>query len=154
MKKVVFAAVCAIVLVIVAAIIISCRPNEGTIEQRSNRTIEQRTNRWVEELEAKIDKATAEVQKRKTGHVIVGRVFLDGRGNVRDVRAQMEILSEGYFAGPTKNLDRPVGFRMHQYAPYDLQLKDMVQDEKRDWVNVDASVKSCFKPQHKIVETL
>ena len=113
MKKVVLAAVCAVVLVIVAAIIIS-RPNKGTIEQCTNR----------EELEAKIAKATAEIQKRKMGHVIVGRVVLDGRGNVRDVCVQMEVLSEGYFAGPTKDLDRPVGFRMHQYAPYDLRRKD------------------------------
>ena len=125
MKKVVLAAVCAVVLVIVAAIIIS-RPNKGTIEQCTNR----------EELEAKIAKATAEIQKRKMGHVIVGRVVLDGRGNVRDVCVQMEVLSEGYFAGPTKDLDRPVGFRMHQYAPYDLQLKDIVQDEKTDLVDV------------------
>ena len=125
MKKVVLAAVCAIVLVIVAAIIIS-RPSKGTIEQCTNR----------EELEAKIAKAREIVQKRKTGHVIVGRVVLDGQGNVRDVHAQMEIPSEGYFAGPTKDLDRPVGFRMHQYAPYDLQLKGMVTDEKTGLVDV------------------
>jgi len=125
MKKIVFSAISAIVLVIVAVIIIS-RPNKGTIEQCTNR----------EELEAKIAKARETVQKRKTGHVIVGRVVLNGEGNVRDVRAQMEILSEGYFAGPTKDLDRPVGFRMHQYAPYDLQLKDVVQDEKTDLVDV------------------
>jgi len=133
MKKILFAAVCAAVLVVVAAIIISCS-GENTIDQRANRTIEQCTNR--EELKAKIAKATAEVQRRKTGHVIVGRVVLDGQGNVRDVHAQMEILSEGYFAGPTKDLDRPVGFRMHQYAPYDLQLKDVVQDEKTDLIDV------------------
>ncbi len=125
MKKIVFAAISAIVLVIVAAIIIS-RPNEGTIEQHTNR----------EELEAKIAKARERVKKYKTGHVIVGRVVLDGEGDVRDVYAQMEILSEGYFAGPTKDLERPVGFRMHQYAPYDLQLKGMAKDKNTDLVDV------------------
>ena len=125
MKKVVFAAVCVVVLVIVAVLIMS-RPKKGTIEQCTNR----------EELEAKITKARENVQRRKIGHVIVGRVVLDGQGNVRDVRAQMEILSEGYYAGPTRDLDRPVGFRMHQYAPYDLQLKDIVKDEKTDLVDV------------------
>ena len=125
MKKIVFAAIPAIVLVIVAAIIIS-RPSESTIDQCANR----------EELEAKIAKAREIVQKRKMGHVIVGRVVLDGEGDVRDVHAQMEILSEGYFAGPTKDLDRPVGFRMHQYAPYDLQLKGMVKDKKTDLVDI------------------
>ena len=125
MKKVLLAAVCAVVLVIVAVLIMS-RSKKGTIEQCTNR----------EELEAKIARARENVQRRKIGHVIVGRVVLDGQGNVRDVHAQMEILSEGYFAGPTRDLDRPVGFRMHQYAPYDLQLKDIVKDEKTDLVDV------------------
>ena len=120
MKKIVFASALPIVLVIMGG----CALN--TIEQCPNR----------EELEAKIARAREKVQRRNTGHVIVGRVVLDGQGNVRDVHAQMEILSEGYFAGPTRDLDRPVGFRMHQYAPYDLQLKDMVKDEKTDLVDV------------------
>ena len=78
-----------------------------------------------EELEAAIDKAKATVDKYGGGHVIVGRVVLDGQGDVRYVAAQMEILTDGYFAGETKDLVRPVGFRMHQYAPYDLKLKGM-----------------------------
>jgi hypothetical protein len=41
------------------------------------------------------------------------------------VAAQMEILPDGCFAGETEDLTRPVGFRMHQYAPYDLKLKGM-----------------------------
>ncbi|MGA2324168.1 MAG: carboxypeptidase-like regulatory domain-containing protein [Sedimentisphaerales bacterium] len=77
------------------------------------------------ELEAAIDKAKATVDKYEGGHVIVGRVVLDGQGDVRDVAAQMEILPDGYFAGETKDLVRPVGFRMHQYAPYDLKLRGM-----------------------------
>ena len=120
MKKIVFAAVLPIVLVITGG----CALN--TIEQCPNR----------EQLEAKIAKARERVQRRKEGHVIVGRVVLDGDGNVRDVKAQMDILPEGYFAGPTRDLDRPVGFRMHQYAPYDLQLKGMKKDKKRDLVDV------------------
>ncbi len=125
MKKIVFAVMSVIALVVVAIIIIN-RPNGGTIEQCTHR----------EELEAKIAKARKTIQNRNIGHVIVGRVVLDGEGNVRDVHAQMEILSEGYFAGPTKDLDRPVGFRMHQYALYDLQLKGMVKDDETDLVDV------------------
>jgi hypothetical protein len=125
MKKIVFAAISVVVLVVVAAIIIS-RPTGGTIEQCTHR----------EELEAKIAKARETIQNRNIGHIIVGRVVLDGEGDVRYVHAQMEILSEGYFAGPVRDLDRPVGFRMHQYAPYDLQLKDMAKDGKTDLVDV------------------
>ena len=120
MKKILFAAVLPIVLVLMGG----CAIN--TIEQCPNR----------EELEAKIAKARKRVQEYKKGHVIVGRVVLDGDGYVRDVHAQMDILDEGYFAGPTKDLVRPVGFRMHQYAPYDLQLKEIKKDKKRDLVDV------------------
>ena len=35
----------------------------------------------------------------------------------------MQILKDGYFAGATKDLFRPVGFRMHGYAPFDLRLE-------------------------------
>ncbi|MHC4735817.1 MAG: hypothetical protein ACYTDW_15375, partial [Planctomycetota bacterium] len=120
MKKILFAAALPIVLVIMGG----C--DSSTIEQCPNR----------EELEAKITKAREEVQSRKRGHVIVGRVVLDGDGDVRDVKAQMEILDEGYFAGPTRDLVRPVGFRMHQYAPYDLQLAGMKKDNNIDVVDV------------------
>ncbi|MDF7826911.1 hypothetical protein P4B35_22980 [Pontiellaceae bacterium B12227] len=76
-----------------------------------------------EALRAQIEKAQETVRKYKGGHVIVGRVLLDGPGDARDVKAQMQILKDGYFAGATKDLVRPVGFRMHGYAPYDLELK-------------------------------
>ena len=120
MKKIVFAAALPIVLVIMGG----CALN--TIEQCPNR----------EKLEAKIAKARKAIQKREWGHVIVGRVVLDGDGEVRYVKAQMEIMPEGYFAGPIRDLVRPVSFRMHQYAPYDLQLKGMKKDKKRDLVDV------------------
>ncbi len=121
MKKMVFAAVCAVALAIIMG---GCALN--TIEQCPNKP----------ELEAKIAKARKGVQKHEWGHVIVGRVVLDGDGEVRYVCSQMEILPEGYFAGPTRDLVRPVGFRMHQYAPYDLQLKGMKKDQERGLVDV------------------
>ena len=120
MKRILFTAALPIVLVIMGG----CAPK--TIEECPNR----------EQLEAKIAKARKRVQEYKKGHVIVGRVVLDGQGDVRDVTAQMEILDEGYFAGPTKDLVRPVGFRIHQYAPYDLQLAGMKKDENIDVVDV------------------
>lgn len=120
MKKILFAAALTIVLVIMTG----CDSN--TIERCPNR----------EELEDRIVRARESVQSHKKGHVIVGRVVLDGDGDVRDVTAQMEILDEGYFAGPTRDLVRPVGFRMHQYAPYDLQLAGMKKDENIDVVDV------------------
>lgn len=76
-----------------------------------------------EALRAQIEKAQETVKRYGGGHVIVGRVQLDGPGDPRDVNAQMEILEDGYFAGETKDLVRPVGFRMHGYAPLDLELK-------------------------------
>ncbi len=76
-----------------------------------------------EALEAKIERAKNTVERYGGGHVVVGRVVLDGPGDPRDVNAQMEILPGGYFAGETKDLHRPIAFRMHQYAPLDIELK-------------------------------
>jgi hypothetical protein len=76
-----------------------------------------------ETLEAAITRAKDVVKQYQGGHVVVGRVVLDGPGDPRDVIAQMEILAGGYFVGATKDLVRPIGFRMHQYAPHDVDLK-------------------------------
>jgi hypothetical protein len=73
-------------------------------------------------LERKIEKAGKEILRRQIGHIIVGRVQVEGRDDPRDVHAQMEILPNGYFAGPVKELNSPVGFRLNGYAPYDLPL--------------------------------
>jgi hypothetical protein len=125
MKKIVLGMVLAVVIGMVLAVVIrGCDSN--TLEQCPNREI----------LEAEITKAGERIQKFQQGHVIVGRVVLDGEGNVRDVNTQMEILAEGYFAGPTKDLARPIGFRMHQYAPYDLQLEGIKKDKNKDVVDV------------------
>ncbi len=75
-------------------------------------------------LKQQIERAREEIQQRRKGHIIVGRVQVEGKDDPRDVNAQMEILSNGYFAGPTRDLSSPVGFRLHGYAPLDLQLPD------------------------------
>lgn len=84
-------------------------------------TLDVATN--PEALRARIEKAQETIERYGVGHVIVGRVLLDGAGDPRDVTAQMEILQDGFFAGETRDLFRPVGFRMHGHAPYDLELK-------------------------------
>ena len=76
-------------------------------------------------LQGQIEEAQETIQRHRHGHVIVGRVVLDGPGDPRDVIAQMQILEDGYFAGETKDLVRPVGFRMHGYAPLDLRLEGL-----------------------------
>ena len=67
--------------------------------------------------------------RQETKHVITGRVVLDGAGDVREVTAQMQIGDNGYFTTETKDIVRPIGFRMHGYAPYDLQLKGLKGDQ-------------------------
>jgi len=74
-------------------------------------------------LEAALERSKSVVQRYKGGHVVVGRVLLDGPGDPREVSAQMEILDGGYFVGPTKDLVRPIGFQMHQYAPLEVRLE-------------------------------
>jgi protocatechuate 3,4-dioxygenase beta subunit len=101
------------------------KPDWSQFEQIKNNlaTLAQCENK--EQLEAAIDKAKSTVDRFQEGHIIVGRIVLDGEGDVRDVKAQMEILPDGCFAGETEDLIKPVGFRMDGYAPYDLQLKGM-----------------------------
>lgn len=124
MKKIILGMLLAVLGMVLAVVIRGCGSN--TLERCPDREI----------LEAEIAKARKAIQRHKQGHVIVGRVVLGGEGNVREVSAQMEILAEGYFAGPTKDLARPVGFRMHQYAPYDLQLTGLKKDKNEDLVDV------------------
>jgi formylglycine-generating enzyme required for sulfatase activity/serine/threonine protein kinase len=79
-------------------------------------------------LWAQIDFAKKDVNLYKREHVIFGKVVLDPRDNPSNVTFQSPILDNGIFASPTKDLTRPVGFRMHQYAPYDLDLTGKVGD--------------------------
>ena len=51
--------------------------------------LQQSTNK--EQLEAEIDRAKAAVERFGAGHVIVGKVVLDGPGDVRGVVFQSEI---------------------------------------------------------------
>lgn len=76
-------------------------------------------------LARQIEKAAQEILQRHNNHnnhIIVGRVEVEGNDDPRDVDAQMEILPKGYFAGPIRDLNSPVGFRLNGYAPYDLPL--------------------------------
>ncbi|HEX4413764.1 MAG TPA: carboxypeptidase-like regulatory domain-containing protein [Lacipirellulaceae bacterium] len=73
-------------------------------------------------LAQQIDKGGKEIVQRRKGHVIVGRVLLEGKDDPRDINSQMEILPQGYFAGPVRDLNAPVGFRLNGYAPFDLSL--------------------------------
>lgn len=72
-----------------------------------------------------LHQAQADVNHFGTGHIIVGRILLEGDDDPVFVRSQMPILAGGYFVGATKDIVRPVGFRMHGYAPYDLQLEGL-----------------------------
>ena len=77
----------------------------------------------ADKLEQRIEKKIEYISRGGMGNIIVGRVVVDGTIDPQDVNAQMEILEEGYFAGPVKDLHRPVGFRLHGYAPFNLELE-------------------------------
>ena len=94
-------------------------------------TLKEAPNRKA--LQAQIADAQEALDAFGFGHIIVGRVVLDGPGDSQDVYAQMLILEGGYFASATKDLVRPVGFHMHGYIPFDLELKG--RSGARDAVN-------------------
>ncbi len=81
-----------------------------------------------EALLERIYKAQEDVNRFGGGHVIVGRVLVEPDDDPALVNSQMQILPGGYFADATKDLVRPVGFRMHQYTPYDLHLAGLTGD--------------------------
>lgn len=74
------------------------------------------------ELRERIAKAKQKASRSKDGHVIIGRVVVEEGDDPALVKSQMEILNDGFFAGATGDPFRPVGFRMHGYAPFDLEL--------------------------------
>jgi hypothetical protein len=76
----------------------------------------------------RIEQAKQVVANYKRGHVIVGKVVVEKGDDPALVHSQMLILDDGFFAGPTSDLERPVGFRLHQYAPIDLQLQGKTGD--------------------------
>lgn len=80
------------------------------------------------ELDTVIAKASDVVKRYGKGYVVVGRVVLDGPGDPRHVAAQMEIFPDGCFAGEISDVVKPIGFRMHQYIPLDVQLKGRASD--------------------------
>lgn len=54
--------------------------------------------------------------------LIIGRVQLEAGDETDNVRGQMEMLPEGYFATEVDPPSEPVGFRLHGYEPYDLRV--------------------------------
>lgn len=73
-------------------------------------------------LNSQIDRAREHIRRAGQGHIIVGQVVVEGDDDPRQVISQMRILKDGFFASATRDLKRPVGFRMHQYIPYELDL--------------------------------
>lgn len=94
----------------------------ATIPQNPNNfeTVQQAPDRAA--LDAQIAEARRWVGNSKTGHIAVGRVTLEGTDDPADVIAQMLILPGGYFAAPIQDFALPLTFRMHGYAPLDVDL--------------------------------
>ena len=62
---------------------------------------------------------------RLTSHVVIGRLALNGSGDVqRDVKTQMDIWPGGYFVALVGKKDRPLSFRAHGYYPLDISLSE------------------------------
>jgi hypothetical protein len=75
-----------------------------------------------EALSKKIERDKLEVKAYKVGHVIVGRILLEGSGDPEFVRSQMMIFKEGFFSDAVRDLDRPIAFRRLGYHPVDAMI--------------------------------
>ena len=70
----------------------------------------------------KIDRDQKEIQAYKVGHVVVGRIQLDGTDDPEFIRSQMMIFEEGFFSDAVRDLKRPIAFRMLGYRPVDAAI--------------------------------
>ncbi|HQZ68037.1 MAG TPA: hypothetical protein PLY87_23260 [Planctomycetaceae bacterium] len=75
-----------------------------------------------EALLKKIARDKQEVQTYKIGHVVVGRIQLDGTDNPEDITAQMLILPDGFYSDAIKDLKRPISFRKVGYQPLEVMI--------------------------------
>jgi WD40 repeat protein len=76
--------------------------------------------RLADSLASRIKLAKQQIEKHPTAHVIVGRVLAEEEPNPARIKAQMQIVEEGYFVGAVKEAGRRVGFRLHGWQPVDL----------------------------------
>lgn len=70
----------------------------------------------------KIELEKQEVRNFKAGHVIVGRVQLEGAEDSETIQSQMIIFEDGYFSDAVADLSRPIAFRMLGYHPLDVMI--------------------------------
>jgi hypothetical protein len=98
------------------------------------------------EIEKRITAAKDAVAAAKKGHVIVGRVILEGDGNARDAFGQMEILDQGYFVEAVATRDAPLGIWCPGYATTYLIPKTARPIE---WIG-DVTLKKLKKPASTI----
>jgi hypothetical protein len=97
------------------------KPQAGNVD-----TLKQAPDRAA--LDADIARARKSIQARKAGRIAIGRVILEGTEDPMDVNAQMDILGGGYFATEIKDFGRPLTFRLHGYAPLNLDLSGLEGD--------------------------
>ncbi len=70
----------------------------------------------------KIESDKEEVRTYKVGHVIVGRVQLEGAEDPETIQSQMVIFEDGYFSDAVADLSRPIAFRKLGYHPLDVVI--------------------------------
>lgn len=99
----------------IAAAIIVCGLSVPAFSQSTTIQDAAKHSDVHQSLLQKIERDKQEVKAYKVGHVIVGRILLEGSGDPEYVRSQMMILEQGFFSDAVRDLDRPIAFRMLGY---------------------------------------
>jgi hypothetical protein len=89
------------------------------------RELRAKSPQLADEFERRLKQSLGEVEQFKRGHVIIGRIVLEGDQGARPpdpraVTSQMNILQYGHFVDAVGAADRLVGFRLHGYEPVNL----------------------------------
>lgn len=74
----------------------------------------------ADEFERRLKQSQSEIDTYKRGHVIFGRIVLDGGNDPRAVTSQMIVLEDGYFVDAIGAVNAPIGFRLHGYESVDV----------------------------------
>ncbi len=72
----------------------------------------------ADEIQGRLDRSAKDLAARKaTGHIIYGRVAVEGPDDPKRVQAQMRILEDGYFVSSVGEAGKPIVFRLHGFEP-------------------------------------
>jgi len=71
-------------------------------------------------FEKRVEELKQLAVKRRTGHVVIGQIQVEGKTLPVDVASQVHMFPDGYFLDAIRKPGESIGFRAHGYEPVDV----------------------------------